>query len=104
MGGFPSGQRGQTVNLLALPSKVRIHLFPPKKRHRNAVSFFMRGIVDSARFTPRGALRLNHLFGADAPLMQVNLPVPLLNESTSSHQKRKHRNSDAFFFCAKESV
>ena len=25
---FPSGQRGQTVNLLALPSKVRI-LLPP---------------------------------------------------------------------------
>ena len=28
MGGFPSGQRGQTVNLLALPSKVRILLRP----------------------------------------------------------------------------
>ena len=27
-GGFPSGQRGQTVNLMALPSKVRI-LHPP---------------------------------------------------------------------------
>ena len=30
MGGFPSGQRGQTVNLLAMPSMVRIHLPPPK--------------------------------------------------------------------------
>ena len=28
MGGFPSGQRGQTVNLLAMPSKVRILLRP----------------------------------------------------------------------------
>lgn len=46
--------------------------------------FFMLGIVDSARFTPRGALRHEPPFGADAPLMQVNLPVPLLNESTSS--------------------
>src|SRR5210317_2187885 len=27
--GFPSGQRGQTVNLLALPSVVRIHPPPP---------------------------------------------------------------------------
>jgi hypothetical protein len=27
--GFPSGQRGQTVNLLAQPSMVRIHLPPP---------------------------------------------------------------------------
>ena len=30
MGEFPSGQRGQTVNLLAMPSMVRIHLPPPK--------------------------------------------------------------------------
>ena len=30
MDGFPSGQRGQTVNLLATPSKVRI-LLPPFK-------------------------------------------------------------------------
>ena len=28
MGGFPSGQRGQTVNLLQLASVVRIHLRP----------------------------------------------------------------------------
>ena len=28
MGGFPSGQRGQTVNLLATLSKVRILLHP----------------------------------------------------------------------------
>ena len=35
MGEFPRGQRGQTVNLLALPSVVRIHLLPPK----NSTSF-----------------------------------------------------------------
>ena len=29
MAGFPSGQRGQTVNLLAMLSVVRIHLQPP---------------------------------------------------------------------------
>ena len=29
MGRYPSGQRGQTVNLLALPSKVRILPGPP---------------------------------------------------------------------------
>ena len=32
VGRFPSGQREQTVNLLAPPSVVRIHLFPPKKK------------------------------------------------------------------------
>ena len=52
------------------------------------LSFFVRKRVDSARFSPRGALRLNHLFGADASLMQVNLPVPLLNESTPSKKSR----------------
>ena len=30
MGEFPSGQRGQTVNLLAVLSVVRIHHPPPK--------------------------------------------------------------------------
>ena len=31
MDGFPSGQRGQTVNLLATLSVVRIHLHPLEK-------------------------------------------------------------------------
>ncbi len=31
MGGYPSGQRGQTVNLLAKPSEVRILLSPSFK-------------------------------------------------------------------------
>ena len=35
MGEFPSGQRGQTVNLLAMPSVVRIHLPPPKQSQTN---------------------------------------------------------------------
>ena len=29
MGGYQSGQMGQTVNLLAMPSVVRIHHHPP---------------------------------------------------------------------------
>ena len=39
--GFPSGQRGQTVNLLATPSKVRILLHPLEKNQRfaNQISF-----------------------------------------------------------------
>ena len=32
MGEFPSGQRGQTVNLLSLTSVVRIHLPPPQSQ------------------------------------------------------------------------
>ena len=44
MGEFPSGQRGQTVNLLAMPSVVRIHLPPPNStdvRFRMSVLFFV---------------------------------------------------------------
>ena len=33
MDGFPSGQRGQTVNLLRHASVVRIHLHPLEKLH-----------------------------------------------------------------------
>ena len=40
MGEFPSGQRGQTVNLLSSTSMVRIHLPPPKNIHRFAVDIF----------------------------------------------------------------
>ena len=40
MGEFPSGQRGQTVNLLAMPSVVRIHLPPPKRSKEIFASFF----------------------------------------------------------------
>ena len=36
--GFPSGQRGQTVNLLATPSKVRILLHPLALSIKEAVS------------------------------------------------------------------
>ena len=44
--GFPSGQRGQTVNLLAMPSKVRI-LPPPPSLNQVAVISLMikRGLM-----------------------------------------------------------
>ena len=37
MGGFPSGQRGQTVNLLQIASVVRIHLHPFGLRSKSIV-------------------------------------------------------------------
>ncbi len=40
MGGFPSGQRGQTVNLLSTTSVVRIHHLPPKDRVSKGALFF----------------------------------------------------------------
>ena len=41
MGEFPSGQRGQTVNLLLIASVVRIHLPPPTKKHQYDWCFFV---------------------------------------------------------------
>ena len=40
-GDFPSGQRGQTVNLLAKPSVVRIHHLPPSKKDTQEGVFFV---------------------------------------------------------------
>ena len=41
MGEFPSGQRGQTVNLLRIASMVRIRPPPPQKRHTFRCVFFV---------------------------------------------------------------
>ena len=52
MGEFPSGQRGQTVNLLSTTSVVRIHSPPPEseKPHGRAVSLLFLE-VDGLAFT-----------------------------------------------------
>ena len=42
MGVFPSGQRGQTVNLLAMPTVVRIHPPPPAKSTCESKCFLHR--------------------------------------------------------------
>ena len=41
MDGFPSGQRGQTVNLLQIASVVRIHLHPLRERCIRSEDFFL---------------------------------------------------------------
>ena len=41
MGDFPSGQRGQTVNLLSLTSVVRIHHPPPSKKALQKQCYFV---------------------------------------------------------------
>ncbi len=52
MGDFPSGQRGQTVNLLSTTSLVRIQHPPPQKRTPILVSFFvLRGCEATAAFS-----------------------------------------------------
>ena len=43
MDGFPSGQRGQTVNLLQIASVVRIHLHPFKNVLHFCIKFHNAG-------------------------------------------------------------
>ena len=45
MGGYQSGQMGQTVNLLAMPSVVRIHHHPhfPKQLKKIRIRFLFKG-------------------------------------------------------------
>ena len=43
MGAFPSGQWGQTVNLLLNASVVRIHQLPPKRTRNFGCGFFCAG-------------------------------------------------------------
>ena len=45
MGDFPSGQRGQTVNLLSVTSVVRIHHLPPEKSTSLEVLFSMKSTL-----------------------------------------------------------
>ena len=50
-GAFPSGQWGQTVNLLLNASVVRIHQLPPKACDKKDVTgFFLCCIVENWRF------------------------------------------------------
>ena len=55
MGVFPSGQWGQTVNLLLSASVVRIHPRPPRERLcRNTQTFFFYSFL---KFHPQGWIR-----------------------------------------------
>ena len=43
MGVYPSGQRGQTVNLLSVTTVVRTHPLPPKNgKHHKVFAVFFR--------------------------------------------------------------
>ena len=82
MGDFPSGQRGQTVNLLAMPSVVRIHHPPPKKQfHRQVELLFL-------------------LWGSWSRSL-----CPFRGKSTIPHQKKQfHRQVELFFCCGDRGV
>ena len=67
MGDFPSGQRGQTVNLLAMPSVVRIHHPPPKTVLRKRGGFFV----------------------ASSAGKEYTVPIPSINKSSHGFDGQK---------------
>ena len=80
MDGFPSGQRGQTVNLLAMPSKVRILLHPLYSKFpgifawefcchtpKRFESFSIHYILSSQVFLPGSFLSLFSISAAQRP-------------------------------------
>ena len=86
MGDFPSGQRGQTVNLLAMPSVVRIHHPPPKSRLQKRSAFYFCAFHYSP---PRKPLALPHSsypsVGADASVRPYEITpcraAPLITDA-----------------------
>ena len=84
MGEFPSGQRGQTVNLLALPSVVRIHLRPftyllratvlARMRLISAIGMYEKRICRSGGTGRRPGLKIPW----------VVIPVPVRFRSTAA--------------------
>lgn len=65
--------------------------------------FFMLGIVDSARFTPRGALRLNHLFGAGRFAMRAStLALALIRIQLFPPKKKASKFRCFLFLCERE--
>ena len=116
MGVFPSGQRGQTVNLLSSTSVVRIHPLPPKqKKTPNRVSFLfclsvcLRTPNASFRFLLFSTIRLCPLRkqNADCFSRQEKCRSSPANssgyESTRSHQN-KERHPTGCLFCFDLSV
>ena len=86
MGEFPSGQRGQTVNLLSLTSLVRIQLPPPTKKELLSTksSFFVIQAAGLAyhRRTTCGAY-YQPLWGCISSRASVHLACGLMIYNTS---------------------
>ena len=97
MGAFPSGQRGQTVNLLSLTSVVRIHPLPPiqKAGHRPAFCIGESGWQEQPE-----RKRINTFIPTvHIPRLLATAPAVVCgHESTRSHQNKKHFVRSAFCF------
>ena len=90
MGAFPSGQRGQTVNLLSLTSVVRIHPLPPTKKvlRKKCLFCWWNRMARGAR--TRGSLRHFLIAGSISLAGQAARGLVCGHESTRSHQQKRY--------------
>jgi hypothetical protein len=79
MEGFPSGQRGQTVNLLAQPSEVQILPPPPEALTVTRAAANHAGIAQLAERQPS---KLN--VAGSIPVSRSKFPMPLQVPGTGS--------------------
>ena len=83
MGAFPSGQWGQTVNLLLNASVVRIHQLPPKGCDKNVVTaFFLCYIAENRHlrrpiFKVRFTVLSNRFLAVGLFYLQILTACPL---------------------------
>ena len=93
MGGFPSGQRGQTVNLLSTTSVVRIHHLPPKKRVQICALFCFTLKIEN-----RSSGFESRLLATCWMHVATGVAFPQKSESTTSHQETEYRKMLCFCF------
>ena len=93
MGGFPSGQRGQTVNLLSTTSVVRIHHLPPKERVQICTLFCFTLKIEN-----RSSGFESRLLATCWMHVATGVAFPQKSESTTSHQETEYRKMLCFCF------
>ena len=97
MGGFPSGQRGQTVNLLSTTSVVRIHHLPPKKRVQICALFCFTLKIEN-----RSSGFESRLLATCWMHVATGVAFPQKSESTTFHQRREYKSVLSFVLCGKQ--
>ena len=115
MDGFPSGQRGQTVNLLAMPSKVRILLHPLYSKFpgifawefcchtpKRFESFSIHYILNSQVFSPGSFLSLFSVSAAQRPDTKLSLSALNTQPRGGTYGWRPLRGFQGFSIYAQE--
>ena len=101
MVGFPSGQRGQTVNLLARLSMVRIHLPPPFQKQCTSIGCFFFAMVEEITANAVNAVKQHGVETSGSTARSDVRERSEGNPSPTTILKFKTIANAMVFFCAK---